>query len=343
LTPSDATEQRPVHHLVVKRILAYSFAIAGLIWVFHDINAHRLLAAMSIANWRFIVLAITVDILTYILQGLRWKLLLAPVGSLSCLRASQAIYAGLFTNELVPLRFGELVRALLVSRWLSTRFASVLPSIVVERFLDAVWLAAASGLAAILLPLPKEFINAGYALGCIVLLAAVLFLWMVLRRAKGLQRDTPSSSSRLVRGVSRFTWQFASGLRNIGEGHRVVLAALLSAGMLTCQVLAFWFILLGCGIDLPLWAGTIMLLIVRLGTAIPNAPANVGSTQFFSVLGLRVFGVEKTVAAGFSITYFLVLTIPLWVIGLFAISKAGLKFSAIRSDKRWALFSSCQS
>jgi hypothetical protein len=37
----------------------------------------------------------------------------------------------------------------------------------------------------------------------------------------------------------------------------------------------------------------------RLG--IPNAPANVGSYQFFSVLGLTLFGVDKTVAAGFSI------------------------------------------
>jgi hypothetical protein len=42
------------------------------------------------------------------------------------------------------------------------------------------------------------------------------------------------------------------------------------------------------------------ILIVRLGTMIPNAPANVGSFQFFTFLALGSFGVEKTVAAGFS-------------------------------------------
>jgi glycosyltransferase 2 family protein len=334
LTERDAREQWParLRHSGLKRALAYAFALACLVWVFHDINPRRLLAAMSIAKWQFIVLAIVVDILTYVLQGLRWKLLLAPVGRLSSLRATQAIYAGLFTNELVPLRFGELVRAFLVSRWLSTRFASVLPSIVVERFLDAVWLAAAIGLAAMLAPLPKEFIQAGYVLSCVVLLAAALLLWLVYREAKGHQGDAQSSSSRLVRGVSRFASQFASGLRNIGKPHRIVLAALLSAGMLICQILALWFILLGCAINLPFRAGMIILLIVRLGTAIPNAPANVGSTQFFSVVALEVFGVEKTVAAGFSITYFLVLTVPLWVIGLFAISNAGSNLSSIRSE-----------
>jgi hypothetical protein len=33
---------------------------------------------------------------------------------------------------------------------------------------------------------------------------------------------------------------------------------------------------------------------------IPSAPANVGSFQFFTFLVLGSFGVEKTVAAGFS-------------------------------------------
>jgi uncharacterized protein (TIRG00374 family) len=314
--------------------LAYAFGLACLVWVFHDIDPRRLLAAMSIGNWWFIVLAIIVDVLTFVLQGLRWKLLLAPVGRLSSLRATQAIYAGLFTNELVPLRFGELVRAFLVSRWLSKPFASVLPSIVVERFLDGVCLTAAIGLAAILVPLPRQFIAAGYTLGCVVLLAAALLLWLVYRRAKGSQRDVRSSPSRLVSGLSRFFSEFASGLRAIGTPQRITFAALLSAGMLTCQVLALWFILLGCRIHLSLLAGAIILLIVRLGTAIPNAPANIGSMQFFTVLALELFGVEKTIAAGFSITYFLVLTIPLWVIGLFAISNAGINIAAIRSEAR---------
>src|SRR5215472_8648644 len=164
--------------------------------------------------------------------------------------------------------------------------------------------------------------------------SAASFLWLVYRGATGSQRDAQSSPSRLVRSVSRFGSEFASGLRDIGKPQRIALAALLSAGMLTCQVLALWFILLGCRIHLSLPAGAIILLIVRLGTAIPNAPANVGSMQFFTVLALELFGVEKTIAAGFSITYFLVLTIPLWVIGLFAISNAGINIAAIRSEAR---------
>jgi len=319
-------------HFWLKRALAYFLALACLVWVFHDIHVGQLLAAMSITNWRFVTLAVIIDILTYVLQGVRWKLLLAPVGQLSWLRSTQGIYAGLFINELVPLRLGELVRAFLVSRWLSSQFTLVLPSIIVERFLDAFWLAAAIGLAAILVPLPKEFIKAGCALGAIVLLMASLFLWLVFRNEKGLQHTAESSASRVLRRVGRFASQFAHGLRDIRTSHRILLAALLSVAMLGCQVLALWFVMLGCRIDLLLRAGTIVLLIVRLGTAIPNAPANVGSSQLFTVLALSLFGVEKTVAAGFSIVYFLALTAPLWVIGLCAISAAGMNLSTLRSE-----------
>jgi uncharacterized protein (TIRG00374 family) len=244
---------------------------------------------MSIANWGFVMLAISVDILTYILQGIRWKLLLAPVGSLSILRTTQAIYVGLFTNELVPLRFGELVRAFLVSRWLSSRFPPLVPSMVIERCLDAFWLAAGIAVAATLVPVPRYLIKAGEVFGEIVLLAALLFAWMVSRTGKEFQRGDHVSSSRALRALSRFASQLAGGLRDIGLSYRLCLAVLLSAGMLVCQALALWFMMLACRIGLPLAAATIILLVIRLGTALPNAPANVGSFQFFSVLAFNLF------------------------------------------------------
>jgi len=277
-------------------------------------------------------LAIIADILTYVLQALRWKLLLAPVGRLSTLRATQGIYAGLFTNELVPLRFGELVRAFLVSRWLSLRFTEVLPSIVIQRFLDALWLAVGISLAAIFVPLPKGLAEVGDALGGIVLLATLLFLWMVFRKKKKPECTEHDSSPRVLRGLLRFGFELACRLCDIGISYRLYLAAVLSAGMLASQALALWLMMLACRIDLALSAAAIVLLVVRLGTAIPNAPANVGSFQFFSVLALRFFGEDKKVAAGFSMVYFLALTVPLWILGLLAISRSGMNLSTIRFE-----------
>ncbi len=308
-----------------KRVLMYTFAAACLVWVFHDVHPRRLLATMTIANWWFVALAVAVDILTYVLQGLRWTLLLAPMGRLSPVRATQAIYAGLFTNEVVPLRFGELVRAFLAASWLRSGMGAVLPSMVVERFLDALWLAVGIGVVAIAVPLPKDLVEAGNVLGIVVLVAAAVFLFIVLRREKELESGAEPPS----RG---FISRFAAGLRNIGLGRRFYLATLLSGGMIACQALAVWFMMLACGIRLPLGAGAVVFLVVRLGTAIPNAPANVGSFQFFTVVALALFGVEKTAATAFSIIDFAALTAPLWILGLLAISRTGMTLTQIRSQ-----------
>ena len=57
------------------------------------------------------------DILSYVCQGMRWSLLLHPIGRISTFQATEAIYAGLFVNEILPMRLGEVLRIYLVSRW----------------------------------------------------------------------------------------------------------------------------------------------------------------------------------------------------------------------------------
>jgi hypothetical protein len=71
---------------------------------------------------------------------------------------------------------------------------------------------------------------------------------------------------------------------------------------------------------------------VRAGTAIPNAPANVGTYQFFTVLGLTWFGVAKTQATVFSVVVFVLLTLPLWLVGFVALRSAGYSLTHIRRD-----------
>ena len=320
--------------LPVKRALGYLLALAGLVWVFHDIQSRHLLSVMSITNWWLIAASVFFDVLTYVLQGMRWRLLLAPVGRLRPVRATQAIYAGLFTNEVVPLRFGEVVRAFLVSRWLGSGIGAVLPSMVVERFLDAVWLVVGMVLAAMFVPLPKNLVKAADLLGAAVLVATIVFVWIVLRKKHEFECGPGEQAPQLdaTTGLSSIVSRLARGLCEIGVSPSLYFAVALSAAMLACQALAIWFIMLAFGLKLGVLAGAVVVLIVRLGTAIPNAPANVGSFQFFTVLALGLFGVEKTVAAAFSIVDFFILTAPLWIIGLLALSRTGMSLGDIRAE-----------
>jgi uncharacterized membrane protein YbhN (UPF0104 family) len=109
-------------------------------------------------------------------------------------------------------------------------------------------------------------------------------------------------------------------------------ALMVSALVLLFQAIAFWMVMRAYRLDLSLWIGIAALLIVHLGTALPNAPGNVGTYQFFCVVALSFFGVDKARAAGFSIAVFVILTAPLWAIGSLALARSGLSLRGARAE-----------
>src|SRR5215475_3945024 len=161
-------------------VIGWLLAAAGLIWVLHDIHLSRLPGQLAGIDWRWVALAMGCDLLSYLVQGVRWKLLLEPVGKINLLQAVQAIYAGLFTNEVLPMRPGEFVRSYIASRWMAAPFVAILPSIILERLFDGVWIATGVGLTAIFAPLPEDLIEAGEAFGAFIALIVVLFIYFAL-------------------------------------------------------------------------------------------------------------------------------------------------------------------
>lgn len=308
-----------------------ALALCGLVWVLHDVHPGAMLASILAMNWYWLVPAIAFDVLSYYSQSLRWRLLLAPVGRISAISATEAIYVGLFTSEVLPLRIGELARAFLVSRHFDCEIKKVIPSIAVERLFDAFWMAAAIGITAVFIPLPHNLARAADILGILVLVATGLLLWVVLREAGHI---VPESNPSLTGSIASFVSEMALGLQRIGLTRLFYRSLAISPLILIFQAIAFWMVLIAYGIHLSLWAAIAVYLIIRLGTAIPNAPANVGSYQFFCVLGLTLFGVNKNIAAGFSFVVFAILTVPLWVLGMLALSRTGMTLRAIQQRIR---------
>lgn len=316
-----------------KSALGYLLAGLCLLWVFHDIHPGRLREHIVAIEWTWIALAVLLDILSYVCQGWRWQLLLHPAGSISALQATEAIYVGLFANEILPLRVGELIRMYLAARRMAVSFVRIVPSVAIERLFDGVWLVIGIGLTALFVPLPRQLVKAGDILGVAVLLGVILFLGLVLRAKKAAPASHHPQQKR-SRFLAHLGSQLAEGLRGIGLNRSFFLSFLLSLLFLLLQALAFWLVMWGYQLQLSFWIGLAVMLIVHLGTAIPNAPANVGTYQLFTVLGLGLFGVEKTLATGFSVIVFVILTVPLWALGLWALARSGMTLASLREETR---------
>ena len=262
-------------------------------------------------------------------QAMRWRLLLRGVGDIPFLRAAQAVYVGLFASEVLPMRPGDGIRAWLAARTLGSSVAAVVPSIIVERFFDGLLLSAAVSIASLSMPLPS-----GFATGARILGGAIVVFAGVLGYAAAHAR-------RNARSEATVASEIAAGIHAIGMSRHTIAAFALSMLLMIGQMAAFWLAMRAAAIDRSFLVAAAVLTLVRLGTVVPNAPANVGTFQVFTILGLAMFGVDRASAAAFSIVAFLILTIPLWLIGGLALAGAGTSLVALRTLSRGSSGAKC--
>ncbi|HBY62061.1 MAG TPA: hypothetical protein DEH78_19755 [Solibacterales bacterium] len=285
--------------------LALSLATAALYAALRQFEWHAFRAQVHGLDWRWLVIAVAFDIASYIAQALRWRYLL---GGARLWQTTRAVYAGLFLNEVAPLRPGEAVRAFLAARDLRVNVLSVAPTILAERFMDGVWLSAALLAVLMAAPLPASLTRVAWAVVGTVA-AAVAALVMLGRGRFAILRQARSALFRAPAFAVSGLFLFAQGL-------------------------AFWSVMRASHLALGLAAAFVVMLVVRVGTLIPGAPANLGTHQFSTVLGLSLFGVPQRDAAGFSLVVFVVLTAPLLMIGFAACVNAGLNWKSVRAASR---------
>ena len=203
-------------------------------------------------------------------------------------------------------------------------------SVLVERLIDLVVTTAGLGVMLLIVSAPARFRHAASALGIVTLVLLGLFIAMILyielrfggdpRRMSGGRRMPGKLMSALI------------GLHAMGTSPSFYPAVFTSLLMPFCQVLALWALMRSYGWGLPFLAAVVVLLVINLGVSLPNAPANVGSYQFFCVLGLNIFEVEKNTAAGFSFFAFFMLTIPFLFLGFYAVIRSGLSMRSMREQ-----------
>jgi uncharacterized protein (TIRG00374 family) len=308
-----------------KTVLGYILAGVCLAWVVYHVHPRHLVQGIRQLRWPFVVLGIAADNLGFVLQGVRWKLLLKPVAKVRLAKTIQGVYVGVFTSDVFPLRFGEVARAYMMSQWYPISVADIIPSMLVERMFDGLLLAVGIGLVTLSLPLPAYFRTGARFFAGMIVACVILFGYAVLREERKIEAGLwRQHHRRLFRRIGYFVDEVAIGLRKIGFSTTFYLALAISFAGLSMQALAVWLLIHAYGLPLNPMEAVIVFLVVRIGIVIPSAPANLGTYQFFAALGLELIGVRRAIAVGFSFVLFFVLSVPVWALGFYALSRTGI-------------------
>jgi glycosyltransferase 2 family protein len=316
-----------------KIALSYAIAVLCLAWVLYNIQFESFLQNIRNLKWDLVLLAVAVDNLNYIAQAVRWKYLLRPVFNISTGKSIHAMYVGVFASNVLPMRLGEVVRGYLVSKWHSKKFSEIIPSMVVEHLFEGIWLTLGIGFATILIPMPSYIKTGAQIFGFGVIVLAGIFFYALIREGKSLgERHRDRLSRNPWRKFQYFMEQMADGMKKIGLTPDFFIALVVTLVSLIMQALALWLVALACGIPLEVWKGAVVLVILRVGVVIPNAPANIGTYQFFTALGMELLGVDRYVSTGFAIILFFISMTPTWIIGLFVLRKSGTSLHSLQLE-----------
>jgi uncharacterized protein (TIRG00374 family) len=312
--------------------VGYLFSFACLVWVLQGVDYHEMASDIRSLHWGWVAFAVLADIGVYFYQAWRWNLLLVPVCRPAFWRSVQAIYVGLFSNEVLPLRPGELIRSYLQAHWCEVPFSVAFASAIIERLLDGVWLVAAFVLV-VSRPsragarMPRDVTDLAQALGIVVAVCGADVALAMYRRHRA-HAPIPKSRWRLKLRV------LIEDLHIMGRSRYFYVAAAASLPYLLFQVVPVYALIRSYDLDLGLVPALVVLVIWRLATVLPQAPGNIGSSQAALVVALGLFGVDKTTASGLSLVMWAAVTLPLLFGGFLALALTDAKLSDLRAHAK---------
>jgi uncharacterized membrane protein YbhN (UPF0104 family) len=192
----------------------------------------------------------------------------------------------------------------------------MVPSMGLEHLFDGIWVFLGVAAATFFFPLPHQVEQGARILAGVLLAGALAVVYFAFFRRRSRWGNI---LRRIVRSHHALEAFFITGLFQLGQG------------------LAYWMVIVACGLPLNIWHSLAVFLIWHLGTAPPNAPANVGVYQFFTVLGLTLFGVDHHRATNFSLVVFTILTVPLALAGFVCLASSGANLRLLRGNIQEAM------
>ncbi len=330
-TATEASRRRLATWLIP--LLGYLVSIASLIWVYWGFDWKTEVPKFAHANWWWVSLALLSDVAVYFCQGWRWSLLLRPVARVRWLRSTQAVFIGLLANEVLPFRTGELVRGYIQSLWARIPFSVVVSSIVVERLFDGIIVVAGFYVATFFVEVPRYLRDVSLSLAVILAVAALLVVVVMFLKQH-------AHAAVLRSRWAAMLWHVVEGLHEMGNSRWFYAAALVSLLYLALQVVPVYALMRAYNLDLSIGVAAVVLVILRIGTVVPQAPGNVGGFQFFTVVALRLFDVDKSAATSFATVLFATVTVPLWIGGAIAAATAGVRLKDLQRQANATMQSS---
>ena len=319
-----------------KLIIGSLFSALFLYLAARGIDWSELWQTLKQARYVYLVPSIAFTLLNLYLRSYRWGFMLRQVKRIPQWNLFSATSIGYMANNLLPARLGEVVRAYILGRDENISKTASFASIVYERIVDVFSLL-------ILLWVPI-FSTSGLewmrttGLWLLVLNVVAFSIVILMERHREaasaiVRRIASPLPQKLHERIVSTTEAFISGLGAASDVRAFVPIVITSFLTWISAMLAIYFCFGAMNLALPIVAGITIIVFVSFGSMIPSAPAYVGTTQYAIIVGLALYGIDKSEALAFALVYHASVFVPVTVLGLILLWRAHLRLDDLSETR----------
>ena len=318
-------------------LLLPPFVLAGVLVWWRGPDWSLVYHAFDFVEWRWIVAAFLLNVLSVLARSLSWSLTVAAALDPPEPRFRHVISAfsiGLLANAVLPGRIGELARVAVLRQHLPHgrgTSAALVGTVIAHRLFDVVPAVLLVVYVLLTANIP------GWAVTSIVVVSAVGIVLLTFAVLSA-RRDHRPVLDELgtVRRLLAMARQGFSVMRNPIAAAGAVFLQCLGWGF---QLLAVYVAMRAFDIEAPLPAAGLVLVLMNIATIFPLWPGNVGLVQAAVALPLVSYGVAYPTGFAYGIALQAVEVAVGVSAGLLALAPEGISFATLRGmpDARGSL------
>lgn len=316
--------------LIISALLLY-LALRGL-------KLGLVLSIIQSANLLWLLPVVPIYFTSVWFRSLRWNYLLRPIKKLPTNQIFPVVAMGYMGNNIFPARAGELLRSVVLKRRYDIPISASLASIIVERIIDGVVM-----LGFIFFNLSElnrltdssGFVGSIRSLalwGSIIFIGALLFFIL----AACFPHKVQSAIRRVVEKILPAKWQskvlniterFITGIEALSSLKSMLVVLGTSVVIWLLETSVYWVVMHAFPFVVNFFGLMLMNGILNLSTTLPSAPGYIGTFDAPGIALLSAYGIEKSMAAGYTLVLHAALWLPVTLLGGYFFAREGLNWS----------------
>ena len=343
--------------------LSLVFSCGAFYFTFRNVPLSTILQYFRAINPFSAVVAMALVVMSLVIKGFRWKLIISPYRHLAFSQAYHPLVIGLMANCFLPARIGELVRPFWHKARNNTSFSACVASLAAERFFDLITLltllAATFWLVDVDRGVPTLYNDIELSITLlrklmfsVLAFCLVIFLSIVLLSTSTIAEIFKRIILKCPVLVEKRSQKLHAFLHNkvcfpltqiidrIVEGFSIVRSI---GDTVTCIGLSFgawllWaagYMVLSQGsptINLNFFEATASMVIICLFIALPSVPGYWGLWEAGGVFSLSLFGYLPEETAGLTLANHAVQMFPVCLAGLISVWLTGFRLASLQKE-----------